>query len=359
MSKAVELGRKGMNRTSPNPRVGCVIVKDGKILGKGYHRYFGGEHAEINAIENASEDLTGSVMYVTLEPCSHQGKTPPCVERIIKANIGKVVFALSDPDPGIEGEKRLKGAGVDVKTGVLEEAAREITADYLIYKTKKRPMVTLKSALSWDGKIASFTGKSQWITGPQAREFAMKMRGEHSAVMVGARTVLNDDPALTYRLKEPGARDPLRVILDGNLSIPEESQIIGKNTLIIAADGDFKEDKAKIMEDKGARVIRVETDKGVITAHKVLEILYSHDISSVMIEGGGQTAGIFLDEGFIDRVVFIHGPCLMGGREAPTACDAKGASGPEKAAKLINKKYFEIGEDLIMQAEVEEKCSRV
>lgn len=351
MEKAIGLGRLGMNLTSPNPKVGCVLVKDGRIIGTGYHKKFGCDHAEVEAINSATENVKGCTVYVTLEPCSHHGKTPPCVNRLVEERVKRVVVGLKDPNPQVKGIEFLRKNGIEVNVGVLKDEARELIKDYFKFMVKKKPYITVKAALSWDGKIATRTGKSQWISNNDSRNFAMTLRGENDAVLVGVNTVNCDNPMLTYRLIEPAARQPLRIVVDADLSINLDSEILKKNTVIItspAADDKKKEEIKK----KGTEVVQISGNNSLISPGKIIEYLYKRNIMSLLIEGGGTTIGNFFMDGSVDRVIFIYGSIIIGGKDAPTACDGLGIDSLSNSIKLSNIKRFELGKDLVMQADV-------
>lgn len=351
MEKAINLGWQGMNLTSPNPRVGCVITKNGKIIGTGFHKKFGSEHAEINAINSAAEDLKNSTMFVTLEPCSHFGKTPPCIDRIIASGISRVVVALKDINPVIKGIEKLKEKGLKVETGVLKDEANELVRGYYQFVKNKKPFVIVKAALSWDGKIATKTGESQWISNEPARKYSMSLRGMNDAVLIGVGTVRCDNPELTYRLDTPLAKDPLRVILDPDLTIKVSAKILSRNTLIFTSEDSDKE-KIKLIEDKGAEIIQVETENKYILPATVLKELYKKNIISLLVEGGGMTIGNFIDAGVVDRIIFVYGSMIIGGKDAPTACDGSGIQNIKKSRKLVNIKRIEVGDNIIMQGDL-------
>ncbi len=355
MQKAIILAKLGMNMTSPNPRVGCVIVKNGKVIGEGYHKKFGAAHAEIETLNSVSESPEGATVYVTLEPCSHYGKTPPCVERIVEEGIKKVVISVCDPNPVMEGLKILKNKGIKTITGVLEKEGREIIKNYIKFINCKKPYITAKAAVSWDGKIATKTGESRWISSDKSRNFTMTLRGENDAILVGAGTVNSDNPELTYRLNKPSAKQPLRIVIDGNFSIDLNAKIVSPNTLIITRNGcDFK--KKKEIEKKGAEVVELEEKNGIIPPEMIVNYLYRKKITSLLIEGGGETIGKFLDAGELDRMVFIFAPILIGGKDAPTACDGRGVAKLRDSVKLKNIKIFNLGDNTIMQCDL--KCSQ-
>jgi diaminohydroxyphosphoribosylaminopyrimidine deaminase/5-amino-6-(5-phosphoribosylamino)uracil reductase len=350
MQKAIDAAWSGMNMTSPNPRVGCVIVKDDRIIGSGYHTAFGKAHAEIEAIESASESVAGSTVYVTLEPCSHYGKTPPCVNSLAEEGVKRVVIGVKDPNPEVDGIGFLKEKGIEVETSVLEEEARELIKDYLEFNVKKKPYVTVKGALSWDGKIATKTGDSKWISSEASREFTMKLRGQHDAILAGANTVNCDNPSLTYRLDAPVAKDPLRIVLDGRLTVNTDAAVINKNTVVITSNNADK-DKIKEIEKKGVEVVIIGSEN-TVSAEAVLKYLYERNIMSVLVEGGGTTAGNFISSSLVNRVIFVYGPMIIGGKDSPTACDGPGVEKITQAVRLKNIKRFEFADDLVMQGDI-------
>ncbi|MGM0441750.1 MAG: bifunctional diaminohydroxyphosphoribosylaminopyrimidine deaminase/5-amino-6-(5-phosphoribosylamino)uracil reductase RibD [Elusimicrobiota bacterium] len=352
MKKALEQGRRGTNLTRTNPRTGCVIVKDGRIIGRGYHKRYGGPHAEINALKDASTDITGSTMFVTLEPCTHTGKTGPCAAKIVERGISRVVVGMEDPDPRIEGIKFLKENGVEVESEVLKEDARDLIKDYLKWFKYQKPYVILKSALSWDGKIATRTGDSNWISSEDSRNFTMKMRGNVGAILAGRGTVNSDNPGLTYRLDTPEADNPLRVVIDGKLKIKESVNLIGKGTLIVTSP-EVDIEKKERLKDRGCRIVEISPDsRGKLPPEQILKELAKNNIKSCLIEGGGTTAGSFIRAGEVDRVVFIYGSKIIGGKDAPTAVDGEGFKKLDEALKLKNIERFSIGRDFVMQGDI-------
>lgn len=351
MKKAIELGKLGMNRTSPNPKVGCVLVKNGNIIGKGYHRKFGEKHAEIEAIESAAEKVEGSTAYITLEPCTHQGKTPPCTDRLISEKIKRVVIGTEDPNPKVKGIEILKKNGIRVGVGVLRKETEELIKDYLKFTSKKKPFIIVKTALSWDGKIATRTGESKWISGEEARNYTMRIRGEVDSIITGARTVNIDDPELTYRLEYPPAEQPLRVVIDGKLNINPYAKIVDENTIIITLSPCDIEKKKKL-QDKGVEVVEFEGEKGYISPKRITDYLYSKKIMSVLIEAGGSTAGNFIYEREIDRIIYIYSPIIIGGEEAPTACNGPGFSTLKDSLKLKNTEATNLGPDLMLKGDL-------
>ena len=332
---ALDLAKKAKGITSPNPCVGAVIVKDGKVAGKGFHRFAGGPHAEIYALRQAGKKAEGATMYVSLEPCSHYGRTPPCTDAIIRSGIRRVVAAIKDPNPVNNGRglRILRSRGIKTDVGFLEAEARELNEDFIKYITKKMPFVAVKVAESLDGKIATRTGDSKWITGDKAREFVHKLRSEHDAVMVGAWTVLKDDPLLTARVKGKRVKQPLRIILAGRTKIPY---------------------KARILNSKGGNVVIAATKEknGRVDIRSLLGELAKREITSVLIEGGGETVASALEAGLVDKIYFFIAPKIIGGRKATTSVEGEGVEKAGKAIRLKQMSFRKIGDDLLIEGYV-------
>ncbi|MBI2330112.1 bifunctional diaminohydroxyphosphoribosylaminopyrimidine deaminase/5-amino-6-(5-phosphoribosylamino)uracil reductase RibD [Candidatus Daviesbacteria bacterium] len=308
LKETLNLAKKGLSWTNPNPMVGAVIVKNGRIIGKGFHHKIGLPHAEIEALNNAIESPQDATMYVNLEPCAVFGKTPPCVDAIIQSKIKKVVFCTLDPNPKNHGKSlaRLKEACLETSVGILETEARKLNETFFTFHEKKRPFVAIKFAASLDGKLATKTGDSKWITNEKARIYARSLRNEYQAVLVGVNTILKDDPNLGVRIK--GKKDPLRIILGSKKQIPTNCQVLrDQNILIISA---------KAIPD----LLSALKEKGII---------------SVLVEGGGETLGHFLDDGIIDKVYAFYAPILIGGKTA-ISIGGKGTQTIEKALHLKN-----------------------
>ncbi len=314
MRMALDLARERKGLTHPNPTVGCVIVKDGRIVAKANHERAGSPHAEAKALELAGEEAKGSTLYVTLEPCTHFGKTPPCTDAIIKAGVKRVVITVLDPNPivGGKGVEKLKRHGIEVDVGLLEEQAKELNEDFFTYITQKRPYITLKFAQSVDGKTALENGESKWITSQESRKHAHTLRREATAVLVGINTVLRDDPLLTIRHVK-SEKQPIRVVLDPNLKIPFSAKLVkdkSAKTLIITA----KEDREKIraLEKEGVEVLMAPVKEGRLDLHEVLRELYFKEIMHILVEGGSITSTSFVREGLFDRVWVYVAPILIG-----------------------------------------------
>ncbi|MFA1821062.1 bifunctional diaminohydroxyphosphoribosylaminopyrimidine deaminase/5-amino-6-(5-phosphoribosylamino)uracil reductase RibD [Virgibacillus oceani] len=333
-------------QTDPNPLVGSVIVNEKRIVGVGAHLKAGESHAEIHALRMAGELARGSTIYVTLEPCSHHGRTGPCAEAIVEAGIKKAVIATLDPNPQVSGSgvKILQDAGIEVVTGVMEEASRKMNEVFNKYIVEKKPFVTLKSGITLDGKVASHTFNSKWITSEEARLDVHKLRHENMAILVGINTVLKDDPALTARI--PNGRNPLRVVLDSSLKIPLDFQLVTNKqaeTWIFTSQN-HNPDKRKKLEDLGLRVIETDSGKSV-DPNEVVQVLGEEGISSVFIEGGGNVNASFLENHLIDKVVLYFAPKLIGGKDAPTFLEGSGIELMKDAIELMDTTFEKIGKD--------------
>jgi diaminohydroxyphosphoribosylaminopyrimidine deaminase/5-amino-6-(5-phosphoribosylamino)uracil reductase len=352
MKLALRLARRGSGKTSPNPMVGAVIVKGGRVIGRGYHHYFGSNHAEVNAIENASEDTSGSTMYVTLEPCCHYGKTPPCVDAIIRSNIGKVVIGTLDPFPEMRGKSLevLSQHGIETKVGVLEAECLALNEMYFKYTTTGLPFVKVKIAQTLDGRIATITKSSRWISSPESRRLAHRLRARHDAILVGVGNVLTDNPELTTRLVR--GRNPTRIILDSRLRIPLGSKVLANQeaarTLVAATPAADKE-KAVALRRMGIEVLMVPPDaQGRVDLNKLLKALAQRQISSVLVEGGAETITSFLRQNLVDKLVVFIAPKLMGkGIEAVGELNIKEV---DKALKLRFDRVYRSGEDIVIEA---------
>lgn len=359
MQRALKLARRGSGRVSPNPMVGCVIVKDGRIIGEGWHACCGEAHAEINAIVNAREPVKGATFYITLEPCTHFGRTPPCVERLIEERPKRVVIGTEDPNPLVKGKgiARLKEKGIDVTVGVLAEACRELNAPFFKYITRGIPFVTVKYAQSLDGKIATATGHSRWISSPPSLKLAHALRGEHDAILVGRGTVLQDDPELTTRLVK--GKNPCRVILDTYLNLPPSSRIFSTARLaptVVATSLQTSREKKEKMGALGVGIIEVrEAKPGYLDLNDLLRSLGERQITSVLVEGGAEVITSFLRENLVDRLIVIVSPCIIGAGKS--AVGDLGTSYIEDAKKFTVRKITKKGPDRIffLEPQREEK----
>jgi diaminohydroxyphosphoribosylaminopyrimidine deaminase / 5-amino-6-(5-phosphoribosylamino)uracil reductase len=316
MQLAIKLARKGNGYVSPNPLVGAVIVKNGRIVGQGYHKRYGGDHAEINAIKNAKEDVAGATLYVTLEPCCHEGKTPPCVESITRNKFRKVVIGTIDANPLVsrKGIDYLQNKGIEVKAGILEDECRSLNEIFFHYMETGLPFVTVKYAQTLDGRIATANGQSQWISSPASLKFAHKLRASHDAVLVGVQTVIADDPELTVRRVR--GRNPLRVVVDSGLKIPLQAKILqntsGAKTLI-ATTKTADNPQFQSIAASGVELITVDADnQGKVDLNKLFRMLAERGVSSILVEGGAQIITSVLKNDLACRLVTIIAPKIIG-----------------------------------------------
>ncbi len=322
MCHALALGRRGLGKTWPNPAVGCVVVKDGHIVGRGWTQPSGRPHAEVVALNQAGSKACGADVYVTLEPCAHVGHTPPCASTLIKAKVARVFVALGDPDLRVNGQglAMLREAGIEVFTDLCAQEARFDHQGFLLRVTQNRPMLTLKMASSWDGRIATKTGESQWITGPQARRFVHAMRSNHDAVLVGAGTVRADDPLLNVR--DLGVdHQPVRVVLSKDLDIPSKgrlAQSAKQSPLWVVCAENIDESKKRLWQDIGAQVVSVPLKGHRIDLHAALRALSGQGLTRIFCEGGGELAASLLKERLVDRLVQFSAGMALGAEARPS-----------------------------------------
>ncbi len=364
MERALQLAERGMGYTNPNPLVGAVIVKEGKIIGEGYHEFFGGPHAEINAFKNAAEAVSGSTMYVTLEPCSHYGKTPPCAKTIVEKGIKKIVIAMKDPNPQVSGRgiKLLQDNGIEVITGILEERSRKLNEIYLKYITTGLPFCILKSAMTLDGKTAAVSGDSKWITNEESRQYVHRLRHRVSAVMAGIGTVIRDDPFLNTRLPDGNGRDPIRVIVDSSARIPLAANVLNLNsqTGTILATTELAEDgKLRELERKGTEIIITPPAGGRVDLKALMKALGERRIDSVLLEGGGELNYSAVEADIVDKINIFIAPKLIGGSKAGTPLGGEGRQYMKEAVILKELKTRIFGEDIMIEGYIkkeDEKC---
>lgn len=354
MRYALELAKKGMGRTNPNPMVGSVIVKDGKIISEGYHAKYGEFHAERNAILSCGEDMTGATVYVTLEPCCHHGKTPPCTDIIIESGIKKVVVGCTDTNPKVGGKgiKILRDNGIEVITGVLEEECRKLNEVFFYFIETKMPFVVMKYAMTADGKICTHTGSSKWITSEKAREHVHYTRNSLAAIMVGIGTVKKDDPMLNCRIEN--GRDPIRIICDSKLRISEYSNIVNsadKIRTIIAANDDIDEKKADILRKKGIEIICAGDGRGRVDLYLLMKKIGAMNIDSVLLEGGATLNNSAMKSGIVNRVhVYIAPKIFGGGGKSPLEGTGIDTADSAYRLELTDTKF--IGEDILLDYKV-------
>ncbi|PYZ98491.1 riboflavin biosynthesis protein RibD [Alteribacter lacisalsi] len=355
MKMALGLARPTLGQTSPNPAVGAVLVKNNEIIGMGAHLKAGEPHAERHALSMAGKKAGGAVMYVTLEPCAHFGRTPPCAKALIEAGVAKVVIGAKDPDERVSGRgiRMLKAAGIEVEEGVCEEEALELNRMFFHSVTSRTPYVTLKTASSLDGKIATHKGESKWITGEKAREDVHRLRHTHDAILVGVNTVIADNPSLTVRLPG-GGKNPVRIILDNHLRTPADAGMLHDRQApvwIITGENGNKEKKAAL-EAAGAEVMTLAGDAVLI--EPLLELLGESGIRSLLVEGGGSVNDSFLRSGLFNQIIVYLAPILIGGKEARSSFSGLGIGRLEDTAKLTIKTTETIGDDLKITAVREE-----
>ncbi|MDO5562599.1 MAG: bifunctional diaminohydroxyphosphoribosylaminopyrimidine deaminase/5-amino-6-(5-phosphoribosylamino)uracil reductase RibD [Synergistaceae bacterium] len=310
MSIALSLAMRGIGRTSPNPRVGCVIVRDGVIIGKGWHGYYGGPHAEVNAVKDAGGDIAGAAVYVTLEPCCHYGKTPPCADMLVEKKPSRVVVGIMDPNPLVDckGAARIRDAGIEFVSGVLADKCREINKGFISRIVRARPWVTIKSAISLDGNISLSNGESKWVTSAEARNLVHSFRGENDALLTGIGTILTDDPRMDVRTSD-GA-DPMKVILDRHLRTPSGANALKKGRTIIFCEDEAPDEKYILLRSKGAEIEKLSRES--YTIDNILKRLAEIGVNYLMVEAGARVASSFIASGLADEALLFVAPKLMG-----------------------------------------------
>lgn len=356
MIYAMKLAEKGKGFVNPNPLVGAVIVKEDRIIGEGWHEIYGGLHAERNAFKHCKEDPAGATLYVTLEPCCHYGKTPPCTEAIIEHKIGRVVIGMKDPNPLVAGKgiEKLEEAGIRVGMGKIEADLREQNRIFLKYITTGLPWVVMKTAMTLDGKIAAASGDSKWVTGETARLRVQEMRREYMGIMVGIGTVKADDPLLTCRL-EGKVRQPVRIIVDSGANISLSSRIVetaSEYRTIIAHTERSLPEKLKQLQAKGVETLLCEGKDGHVSLVDLLRRLGGMKIDAVLLEGGGELNEGFIREGLVDEVYAFIAPKIIGGKEAKTPVEGKGIMQMAEAVHLTDVNVEKLGEDFLISGKV-------
>lgn len=357
MQRALTLADSARGLTSPNPLVGALVVRDGVVVGEGYHARAGAPHAERLALDAAGEAARGATLYVALEPCVHQGRTPPCVPAVLGAGIRRVVVAVLDPNPRVSGGgvAALRQAGLDVSVGCLEAEARRLNRAFFTWVTERRPLVTLKVAMSLDGKISSWDRSSRWITGEEARREGHRLRGESDAVAVGIETVLADDPELTVRLDPAWPREPYRVVVDSRGRTPLTARVLASGRperTLIAVTPAAAAERVEALEARGARVLRLPSRDGRVDLSALLAELAEREVTALLLEGGGELNAAFLEAGLVDRVRVFMAPILLGGRQAPTPVAGSGR-GLKEAFRLSGMRVRPVGMDLLIEGDID------
>ncbi|WP_029277637.1 bifunctional diaminohydroxyphosphoribosylaminopyrimidine deaminase/5-amino-6-(5-phosphoribosylamino)uracil reductase RibD [Carnobacterium jeotgali] len=352
MRMALDLARKGKGWTTPNPLVGAIIVKGGRVIGQGYHQKYGQPHAEVNAIASAKEDVTGATLYVTLEPCSHFGKTPPCSDLLIDKNIKRVVVGTLDPNPLVAGKgiERLRSNGIEVVTGVLEEESQKLNEIFIKYIVTKEPFVVMKNAMSLDGKIATVTGESQWISGESSRKQVHSLRHELAGIMVGIETIIKDDPQLTSRTLN--SRNPIRIVVDSQLRIPIASKVLtqqDKAKTIVATTRRANKEKLDTLKQMDIEVLVTKEKGGRVDLKELMKLLGAKGIDSILLEGGANLNFSALEEGIVDKIQSYIAPKIIGGKEAKTAVEGAGVHSLKNAFQIDRMTPVMVGEDLFVE----------
>ncbi len=367
MAHALGLAERGRGLCSPNPMVGAVVVSEGRLVGQGFHARAGAAHAEVEALREAGDRARGASLYVTLEPCNHQGRTPPCVDAILRAGIRRVVVAVGDPNPRVRGGGvgALRGAGLEVRTGCLEEEARACNRIFLVAMERLRPHLTLKCAMTLDGKIAAFDRSARWITGEEARREAHRLRSESDAVMAGIGTVLADDPALTVRLDPPWSREPLRVVVDSRARLPLTARLIDSGSpsrVVVAVADEAPAERVARLLGRGVTVLSCKSRDGRVDPVDLCARLFALDVTGALLEGGSALNWAFIEAGLVDRVAMFVAPLLIGGERAPTAVGGRGLLLPD-ALRLRHLTARPVGPDWLFEGDVARppfraECSR-
>ncbi len=352
MKRAIALARRGVGRASPNPLVGAVLVKNGRIVGKGYHLYQKKNHAEVVALERAGRQAAGASLYLNLEPCTHQGRTPPCVDRIVEARVSQVYVAVSDPNPQVAGKgiRRLRNQGIGVHEGLCRDEAIGLNEKYLHFMERKRPFVLLKLAMTLDGKIATGSGQSQWITGAQARREVHRLRYEYDAILVGVNTLLRDDPSLDVRWTR--SNSIIKVILDSRLRTPPKAKLFNSSDGVIIFCGRLAPKKKFESLSKRATLIRVSGKKGQLNWKEVLAQLARLKVTSLIIEGGARVAASALQTGIVQKIHFFYGPKIVGG-SGLSGIEDLGVKRLEEAIKLSGVRLKHLSGDFGVEAYVD------
>lgn len=358
MTEAIELAKNGRGKVAPNPLVGAIVVKHGEVIGRGWHERYGEAHAEPNALAHCTQEPAEATMYVTLEPCVHHGKQPPCVDSIIASGINEVVIGAQDPNPLVAGKgiQLLRDAGISVITGVLEEECTELNDIFFHYIKTHKPFVLMKYAMTMDGKIATRTGASKWITGETARQHVHQLRNDYAAIMVGVETIIADNPSLTCRL--PGGINPIRIICDTNLRTPLSAEVVqsAHSTPTWIATCCTDTNVYQPYEAQGCRILHIPKHQSRVDIAALMTVLGREEISSVLLEGGSTLNWTVLQSGYAHRVCTYIAPKLFGGVDAKSPIGGKGVHAPDLCAQLRRRSITQLDEDLLIESEVIRQC---
>lgn len=353
MRRAVSLARKGLGHVHPNPMVGCVVVNRGRIVGEGYHRRFGGPHAEILALRQAGSKARRSSLYVTLEPCTHWGKTPPCAPELVRAGVKEVFIAMQDPNPLVAGRgiRLLRKSGIRVTHGLERDAVLKMNEAFVHWKKTGLPFVGVKMAMTLDGKIATRTGESRWISSREARAWVHRRRAEVSAVLIGASTAEKDNPFLT---SHGHGRDPLRIVLDPMLRTSDSLHLYRSNprSTLVVIGPTASSSKLKSLSSQGVQILRTSLKNGRFELKSILKYLSKINVSEILVEGGGETSWEFVRQGLANRLYVIVAPKILGGRAAPTPLEGEGIASMDRAIPLANTSSSLLGRDWLFQADL-------
>jgi diaminohydroxyphosphoribosylaminopyrimidine deaminase/5-amino-6-(5-phosphoribosylamino)uracil reductase len=354
MRKALALAEKGLGLASPNPSVGCLVVRDGRIVGRGWHEYDLRDHAEVRALREASKRSRNATVYLTLEPCCHQGRTPPCVDRLIQAGISRVVVARIDPNPRMAGRgiELLRASGIRVDVGLMPEAAGELIEPFACHVTTGFPLVVSKVGMSLDGKIGTGRQGGDWITSAESREFGQRLRLGSDALLVGVGTILADDPELTYRAKAPKSRSLIRVILDSRLRTPLASRLFQakpRSPVLIFCSREASQIRRTELERQGAEIISVPNSDDGLDLHSVLQELGKRGVLGLLVEGGSGVHWSFVSRRLVDKFFFIIAPLILGGKDSVPSVGGKGYAAPGEALKFRIRRSYSVGPDMILE----------
>jgi diaminohydroxyphosphoribosylaminopyrimidine deaminase/5-amino-6-(5-phosphoribosylamino)uracil reductase len=354
MQMALDLAIGGEGYTSPNPMVGAVLVNEGRVIGSGLHERVGGPHAEVNAIDAAGGLAEGATLYVTLEPCNHTGRTPPCTAKILRAGIRRVVIAMLDPNPKVAGGGAdfLKQRGVQVEIGVCREQAQKLNEAFIKYVSTGRPFVITKCAATMDGRIATRTGDSRWVTGQKARQFVHRLRHAVDAVLVGIHTVQKDDPSLTTRLPDGRGKDAVRIILDTHLSISPDARLLQQSSnadTILVVGKAVSPHKVRAFEKTGTRVIRAELHNGLIDLDELMDRLGALQLTSLLIEGGSRVLASAFKAGIVDKVFFFYAPKILGGDDGVPICSGPGPELMRQSIAVSDVSVHRFDDDILVE----------